>query len=192
MSADGPFVPQDFLTEDSEPIQHIEPFSFAVQRWVCENEPKILQCHALKGGWEPWAQVELALYLQQRLFKIGAEVITVTREESAYEGNRDRVDIMVKNARAGTHLIELKTESQYNFAGFADSVRKDFGKIEETKTIKEAFLTKQAATLYSIVLSVSDEGHEAMAELGLYELNPATEAVQCKQVRVWWYRKEIT
>lgn len=81
--------------------------------WAQAMYPRILQAYTQKGGWEVWAQTELAMGITTSY-----PAVTVTREERVYEGTRERADLVLRATGEVTHIIELKTLSGYQFLNY--------------------------------------------------------------------------
>jgi hypothetical protein len=78
----------------------------AICDWVEQNTAKIQHAHALDVGWEIWAQVDLAVHINQRL---GGQY--ATRAAAVYQADAF-ADVVVWNGANQTgnpvHVIELK------------------------------------------------------------------------------------
>ncbi|KAE9390654.1 hypothetical protein BT96DRAFT_1024443 [Gymnopus androsaceus JB14] len=99
-----------------------------IEAWMKEKGNAIEEAYALKvvrsannfadmvpqGGWEGWAQVELALFFQKQKDFEGA---TISREDHVYEGTLRRDDLLIKKP-SFTTMVELKCESKGNQDGF--------------------------------------------------------------------------
>jgi hypothetical protein len=102
-----------------------------IDTWAAAMCPRILQAQVFKGGWEGWAQIELALGIQAKYTEI-----KVTREQPIYLGTRKRVDILLRADGEDTHAIELKTlsvyaQEQYGNGTFAQGFIDDIDKIND-------------------------------------------------------------
>lgn len=74
---------------------------------------------------------------------------------------------------------------------FKKEVRKDSAKFDAATGIKQEYLPRDKAVLYSIAISTTREGHEWMEkEQSTYTRNPA-KAGESDLIRVWWKRKEL-
>lgn len=88
--------------------------------WAQGKRAEIERAFNMKGGWEGWLQVELALCLEGNPSLLGfSSVETVEREQHVYNNDRDAVDLLVGTSHAvpnrpttrTRHMIELKCES---------------------------------------------------------------------------------
>ncbi|KAJ3992277.1 hypothetical protein F5050DRAFT_960625 [Lentinula boryana] len=107
------------------------PMMESIVEWANLNGTRLEKAYNQKGGWEGWAQVELASYLEQ-VFG-GEGVATVTREDNVYNGNDQRSDLLITtqkpNGTSFTNMFELKCESSANSGNFRTKVRADCTKI---------------------------------------------------------------
>lgn len=114
-----------------------------VLRWARTNLVKIVKAYAQKGGWEGWAQVEIATVLRDQLVGACATfnppvAVTVSREVAVYlnpdSGKSPMLaDVVVEFNQQGVTdciIIELKCESAYNTSPIAQRVRADVVKLE--------------------------------------------------------------
>ena len=107
-----------------EPITLID----AIANWAGNNATIFAQIYSQKGGWEGWAQVELARAIPGWL---GGSCL---REYVQVYTNHDRADIFHENPLTNRrNVIELKCQSAFqdetNIAGFATAYSIDAGKI---------------------------------------------------------------
>ncbi|KAF9064821.1 hypothetical protein BDP27DRAFT_1425482 [Rhodocollybia butyracea] len=127
-----------------------------LRSWV--NQPimkkKIGTAYQLKGGWEGWAQVEIAIFLQEKLRDKGFEV---TREDRVYEDASKRSDITVHQKTAGkVTILELKCESLRNKGKFDKGVAKDVAKIGNK--IASAYSEEaKESTIWSVAIGTTGE-----------------------------------
>jgi hypothetical protein len=105
--------------------------------WIQSNVDRIARAYILKGGWGGWAQVEIALLLEDRLAgmapKLGPVVITASREVAVYEAPRQHADIVIEvtdGSRKDFIIVELKCEGRFNQANFVAAVKNDVEKID--------------------------------------------------------------
>jgi hypothetical protein len=104
-----------------------------IRQWTKDNftpANKIQQIYLQKGGWEGWAQVELALHFTA----IGGW--NCQREILVYHGSQKRADLLLtaEDGPPNTTIIELKTEALWRDDDGADkfvkSMKEDLYKIE--------------------------------------------------------------
>ena len=74
--------------------------------WAKSKRNEIEQAFHMKGGWEAWFQVELALWLKNK-----EGVASVVREQHVYSDESLAVDLMVTTTENVRNMIELKCES---------------------------------------------------------------------------------
>ncbi|KIK66770.1 hypothetical protein GYMLUDRAFT_912488 [Collybiopsis luxurians FD-317 M1] len=126
-----------------------------VVEWANANAGKLEEAYQLKGGWEGWTQVELALDFKRAYGKqYGHDSVTVTREDKVYNGTNERSDLLLTTRTGGklfTNMIELKCESIANSAGFPGEVTIDCTKID-TGGIKAQY---RPCTAWVVAFSVS-------------------------------------
>ena len=108
------------------------PIIAKIVEWgnIPENAAKIQRAYEFRGGWEPWAQVELAIYLQDQF---GKAEVDITREDGVYE-NKKISDILFHTKPGGKNfynMIELKCEYKDRAADFPGEVKKDCKKVLE-------------------------------------------------------------
>lgn len=118
-------------------------FVVGIYGWAHTKYSAIQSAFHMKGGWEGWLQVELALWLQQNGFE-------VEREKHVFNNPLEAADLVVTspNPQGGypvRTIVELKCESLYQdfnmspsepnesrqkekTPGFATRIEKDFGK----------------------------------------------------------------
>lgn len=110
------------------------------RRTIPGTSDKIYSAYQQKGGWEGWAQVELAYLIEQ---KYGASFI-ITREDVIYDGNTQRADLLlVDRANPNSRqIIELKCQGyrkdqQYGNRSIVAEVQSDVVKLQQN--LKQAF-----------------------------------------------------
>lgn len=81
---------------------------------VTATLPEIQRAHLMKGGWEVWAQVELAMAFEDRIKHDGGHTTEVERELQVYEGSADKAVLSFTTDRNQNNefstVIELKCE----------------------------------------------------------------------------------
>ncbi|KAF9062586.1 hypothetical protein BDP27DRAFT_1427721 [Rhodocollybia butyracea] len=103
------------VSSPPDPDSKQEPFDLGSEltKWVAlpAIKEKIGRAWKLKGGWEGWAQVELAIFLEDTLGKD----FGVTREDLVYEGTKQQSDIKVlQKSTNELTILELKCKSLNN------------------------------------------------------------------------------
>jgi len=162
--------------------------STAIGDWAksISSSGKIVRAYNLKGGWESWAQVELAIAIQDAVKSKtddGATIIqnVVTRENYVYEpfvspitGKKveKKDDILISTIQTPkfghhdpitkwTNIIELKCQSSGNKDNFVNDVESDMEKIELNK-IKAEFLPTYG---WILAISVGSDSHAKLETL---------------------------
>ena len=102
-------------------------FLTLVQGWANANVNRISTVWPLNGGWEAWAQAEIAACVNA-----SAPEAWIMREPRAYPDNT-RADFLVNdpflNAPADEIVVEMKCESLQNWDGFVNGLRYDAYKL---------------------------------------------------------------
>lgn len=80
--------------------------------WI-EKDSRVAQtisnAYSGNGGWEGWAQVEIANIIQSK--PKYAQKLTISREDGVYDGSQKRSDlVLVDNATGHKTVIELKCQ----------------------------------------------------------------------------------
>lgn len=156
----GPLVAGPKLTEGNEPmILTIDQFFGYVFAWADTNVPNIRRVWPLQGGWEAWAQAEIAGYINE----IDAST-SIIREARVYNEGR-RADFLLNQATTNQYsqqvVVEMKCESLHNQGAFISGVNKDVAKVQ-TK-LQAPFNQCQKVTL---AIFFSQEAANSLAELG--------------------------
>ncbi|CAN9356377.1 unnamed protein product [Alternaria alternata] len=111
-----------------------------IRQWTRDNftsTNKIQQIYLQKGGWEGWAQVELALHFTA----IGGW--NCQREVQVYHDSQKRADLLLtaEGGPPNTTIIELKTEALWRDAHgvnqFVESMKEDLYKIDHNRIDKK-------------------------------------------------------
>ena len=87
----------------------IDPDCTTVSRifqWAQSKRGEIERAFRMKGGWEAWLQVELALWLEEQ-----ADTASIVREQHVYSDSSLAVDLLVKTTSGTRSMFELKCES---------------------------------------------------------------------------------
>lgn len=109
-----PLSPRDFLA--------------LVQGWADANVDRISAVWPLSGGWEAWAQAEIAAFINA-----AAPDAWIQREPRVYPDNT-RADFLVndpfQNPATDEIVVEMKCESLRNWDAFVDGLRYDVYKLQ--------------------------------------------------------------
>lgn len=166
-----------------------------IQQWAGDNTEKIVKAYAQKGGWEGWAQVEIATMLADRFRRVlqsgslmdravnRERSYVVNREVNIYEGpngekSQLRADIVVQIKDAAgklvqTVIIELKCEGYYNDTPFWTLVAADVKKVGGI--VKNEY---KPALLWVMGFSAAQDTYKQMAKKYpgglLFEVYPST------------------
>jgi hypothetical protein len=102
-----------------------------IATWANSRAAIIQRAYDQKGGWEGWAQVEIALSLQDELSKKPDFLDVLTREFPFYANDSLRADIAILYLPDGMpiDIIELKCESAFQTKQFAAELYDDFVKV---------------------------------------------------------------
>jgi hypothetical protein len=172
-------------TEDV--IRETNAIADGIESWAKSNGAKIVQAYNMKGGWEGWAQVELAIALSRNHgWNYGSfQQNVISREDHVYDGTKQESDIMLSN-KLGTNIIELKCESSYDSKNFAANVLTDLKKVANGE-IASKYLP---ATVWVVGISVSQEVHVAMKKI-----TPALKLFQpfgeTSPVSIWYWKTVV-
>ncbi|KAJ4017762.1 hypothetical protein NW752_001670 [Fusarium irregulare] len=108
------------------PYANAEPVIQKIADWAAAKP--LLRIYAQKGGWEKYAQVELAMYLQD---KLGGDP---TREVPVFKDDKELADILYKPLNEPKYFIELKCQSSLqdsrNVDSFANRILDDMIKCD--------------------------------------------------------------
>jgi hypothetical protein len=124
------------LTKDAHEITNLQWPLLQFKGWIQSNTKKVNAAKELQGGWEVWAQVELALVLAAET----ARVRNVVREEPIFTNqgpNPPRVDIWFPSSNREMYDnvgVELKCRTKReNSTSFKGRVVQDVKKILNNK-----------------------------------------------------------
>jgi hypothetical protein len=161
----------------------------AIMDWGANRAHYIVGAHTNAGGWEGWAQVELA------------DIFNAAREDSCYaNAPSNRCDLLLTPESAGPSvfnypyvgqecvIIELKCESYHNALSFKKEVEKDLKKINSAEV--KARVRQGGCNVYAIALAMSNEGEVCMEDLGM-ERFEMPEMEGRTPFKLWWYVREI-
>ena len=163
-----------------------------IRNWAQDNVDKISRAYALKGGWEGWAQVEIALLLEDHLAHLGRglniESMTASREVAVYQNPRQFADLVigVHHGRAQDHIIvELKCESQFNATNFITGIMNDLAKIEDG--IKPEY---QPAMRFVYGIGKTPEGVSQGVQAGLFRPETLVSRITGQHISFWGHEAE--
>ncbi|THU80419.1 hypothetical protein K435DRAFT_874395 [Dendrothele bispora CBS 962.96] len=172
-------------------IMDQNPIMNAIVDWGNTNGAKLEGAYQLKGGWEGWTQVELALVLK-RLFESSnpGSTVEVTREDPVYGGGTQRSDLLIttrKGAQHFTNMIELKCEGIANAPAFTGQVNGDCNKVNNG-AINAAYLPCKA---WVIAFSVTK--NLGALQVGGKNLAQYSKKVQAggTQMTLYWGTKDF-
>jgi hypothetical protein len=139
-------------------LSQSNPLAESIRKWAVGNAEKLYQAYSFKGGWEGWAQIELAIALQQ---EHGGQASynqnMITREDTVYDGTKQRCDILLTTCQGGVpkwyNFIELKCESSGMQSKFVGEVEADFAKVANGMAKKNL----RPCTAFVCAISVSPE-----------------------------------
>ncbi len=152
------------------------PVDDVIKRWASENIGRIIKAYTQKGGWEGWAQVEIATalsdYRRASFARAGdalrAALTRTLREEPVYPStltakggtSQKRADIVVEVGGPESRefvIIELKCEGANNSAAFVAATNDDIAKVQGE--IREEY---KPARVWALAFSASEEIAEKM------------------------------
>jgi hypothetical protein len=178
-------------------IRYGDAITTAIAEWARQNSDKVREAWSEKGGWECWAQVELARSLRASI--PGGGHVTVLREERVYQTPRrrgtptkERADLVLRSA-ATTLVIELKCESINNVDDFGDAVYRDYEKVRDKEIMAAYFPTAPTISAYCIGLAATTDGDNAIRDLN-------TPPRDCRFLRIeepgcpvviWWKKFSV-
>jgi hypothetical protein len=115
---------------------------------------KIDHAYDGNGGWELWAQVEIATLIASKY----SASHKVTREERIYDGTNQATDLVIRDPHDKIlQIIELKCERKSMSGGIVAAVQDDVIKLK--KTLKSAY---SAAGCFAVGISCTDNGATAI------------------------------
>jgi hypothetical protein len=161
-----------------------------IKTWAQANVEKIKEHASTAGGWEGWAQCELAYAINHA--PKGISTTVRAREEYVYKvyerAREQQADIVVESAlRSGDgagsiahhrDIIELKCQSKKN-KKFISEVMKDIEKVQEDN-FKSRYLP---ACVWVVAISTQGMAHEFRNNLSYFN-----EVVIDQEVSVWHYK----
>lgn len=194
------------------------PIAGIISEWALKNIARIVRAYTQKGGWEGWAQVEIATALYDdrdapyadAKDALMAAKTTVSREVAIYPPtltkkggvSQKRADIVVEfgaPSRREFIIIELKCEGFYNKDAFVQAVKEDVVKVDGD--IENSF---KPARMWALGFSTSQEVYDEMSrrrpeadrvvlyptEQGGIRLSP-DELKTKPMIVLWIFEKEI-
>ncbi len=172
------------------PLQDLTDVVDRVGYWIQRSDEKvsakIAAAYKQKGGWEGWAQVEIAYLVEEKYPNV-----TIDREVNVYEGTKKENDFVITDDHDATkpkQIIELKTErGTQTAADFRKSFLADITKIQ-TSPIDAKYKPAQA---FAVAISVTEESHKLLFETE-WERGTKVTRVECKEgIVIWWYEQDI-
>lgn len=166
-------------------VSQSNPLAGSIRNWAAANAEKLHKAYSYKGGWEGWAQVELAIVLEQ---DHGAQASyhqnVITREDTVYDGTAQRCDILLTTNQSGIpkwyNFIELKCESSGMQDKFVGVVEADYAKVSNGMAKKNL----RPCTAFVCAITVSPECAAKLAAK-----NPAPAQVPLGEnmsLWMWW------
>ena len=161
--------------------------------WLNKSDSNIVPkkigiAYTQKGGWEGWAQVEIAYLVQ-----IHYPHVTIDREVNVYTGTRKENDFVIKDNNNVTpiQIVELKCERGTQSATeLLQSFKDDIEKINNHPIGTEYKPAKAYATAISCTTDSLDKMRQAQVEWK-HEGIKVT-GLECNSgIWLWYYVKDI-
>ncbi|KAK0729465.1 hypothetical protein B0H67DRAFT_558879 [Lasiosphaeris hirsuta] len=137
-----------------------------IKNWIEHNIDRVECAYNLKGGWEGWAQVELAAAMRDQY---QAYQPRVEREMEIQPASHQRCDIVFRIAqqpgilKSGCSFIELKCESVRNAAEFVRGMEEDRDKITAAhRSAGRLLIWGEETEFYSVGICVGPTGKEGI------------------------------
>ena len=146
-----------------------------ISTWVWNQEvlQKILTTYHQKGGWEGWAQVEIAYFITKN------NKVTIDREVEIYTATRKRVDFIITDPGKVKQIIELKCERQSLWGTkFKDAYVEDIRKFRGS-----VFEQYKNTLLYAVAITCTDEGRKEMSKIEMLGIKRQ----DIGQISVWCF-----
>lgn len=141
----------------------VNDFTALVTEWANANVDRIGMVWPLDGGWEAWAQAEIAGYINAR-----APETWVRREVRVYS-NGGRCDFLVNdpftNDNTDEIVVEMKCESLNNWAAFVDGLRAD------TYKLADPYMDYRTGSKISFGIFFSNESEAQLEMLAGYTIS---------------------
>ncbi|KAF5546744.1 hypothetical protein FNAPI_8762 [Fusarium napiforme] len=187
------------------PIRYSNAVLEAIAKWICLKQDIITFAQTTSGGWEGWAQVELAYELTRVLgyqYNEGS-TIWLKRESHTYTNAAQRIDMeIVAPGSQGSVLFELKCErgpplksdpkntghyipdtapSKSSAAVFAEDMEDDRKKIKTQLKANSPY-----SAVFAIGIAVTEKAAQEMeknSEFTQYESNYAIHPIT-----IWYWQ----
>ncbi|KAL8796089.1 MAG: hypothetical protein Q9182_007423 [Xanthomendoza sp. 2 TL-2023] len=161
--------------------------------WINKSDAtvpaKIAAAYNQKGGWEGWAQVEIAY-----LVHVKYPNVTIDREVNVYAGTKKENDFVITDNVQPTkpkQIVELKCErGTQTAAQFKQSFIDDIQKINSLP-IAPAY---KPAKAYALGISCTAACHKLMMETEWKNLGYKvtwTQGPAGSNIWMWWYEKDV-
>lgn len=168
--------------------------------WATENYTKINNIYLHRGGWEAWAQTELAYYLTTRY-----PAINTFREEHVYVDRRQKADLLLlpidRSQDPEAIIVELKAQSMIadssSPTAFCKRMLEDIEKLDGDKVAA----TYLPAKVFAIGFTLTDQVSEQMNNrtvFGGYGPDINRIIVESDEMTddeglldIWWWGKDI-
>ncbi|KAJ7938376.1 hypothetical protein B0H13DRAFT_1851812 [Mycena leptocephala] len=150
----------------------------AIMDWGANRAHYIVGAHTNAGGWEGWAQVELA------------DIFNAAREDSCYaNAPNNRCDLLLTPKvqvllYSTTRMLDRMRELP-QCSKFQREVEKDLRKINSAEV--KARVRQGGCNVYAIALAMSNEGEVCMEDLGM-ERFEMPEMEGRTPFKLWWDR----
>lgn len=155
----APPDPQPPVEGDEEMILTLDQFLAYVVEWANQNVASMKRLWPLPGGWEAWAQAEIAGYIND----VDAST-SIQREARVYD-NGKRADFLLNPGTtlqpAQQIVVEMKCESLLNRTAYITGLNKDVTKLQND-------LSGPYNTCQKLALGIffSPEAGDALQQLG--------------------------
>ncbi|KAL8780875.1 MAG: hypothetical protein Q9213_006265 [Squamulea squamosa] len=161
--------------------------------WINKSDSDIVPkkihiAYTQKGGWEGWAQVEIAYLVQDHYPNV-----TIDREVNVYTGTRKENDFVIRDKKNVTpiQIVELKCERGTQEATeFRDSFKDDIKKIINNPIGTEY----KPAKAYAVGISCTENSLWKMrqAQDDWKREGVKITGIECKSgIWLWYYIKDI-
>ena len=171
------------------PLQDITDIVYRIWYWINKSDvnvpAKMAVAYGQKGGWEGWAQVEIAYLIQ-----IKYPNVTIDREVNVYAGAQKENDFVItdnQDPRKPKQIIELKCERKTQTpAQFRESFKKDIIRID-TYPISLAY---KPARAFAVAISCTDATHELFL-MTEWEGHKVTRVDGKDGIYIWLYARDV-
>lgn len=171
-------------------LQDITDVIDRVWYWINKSDPnvtfKIAAAYNQKGGWEGWAQVEIAYLVQQKYPEV-----TIDREVNVYIGTKKENDFVItdkNDASKPKQVIELKCERGTQTATqFRQSFSDDIAKIDNFPI----GATYKPAKSYAVAISCTPASYKLLFETEWPQGIKVTRIECTSGIWIWWYERDI-